>query len=327
MWVFLGVGIVWAVGLVFSTVPSSAEAARLSGEKIKSTLAGAVLELDTPLGTKVPVRFSKDGLMSGDAGALGAYLGADRDRGRWWVAEDRLCMKWFKWFEAAAHCFSLQMKGDLIHWQGQGGRSGTATIAVRPKEEPAAPTVIASDGAAVKKQETGREVSRLAQISSPAAAVGGAGDTNSQAATSPQEQIAPEAEQREAASTKRIAEAAVEKPAPRIETGKEVQARKPAAIPPLPVRAATRANSKPLPARRTFRVARVADDDFLNVRTGPSEYHMPIGAIAPDGGGIDIVGPCHGLWCPIRYGDTSGWVNSYYLAPEGPQPAILVGSR
>jgi len=324
MWAFLVVGIVWAVGLVFSTVPSSAEAARLSGEKIKSTLAGAVLELDTPLGTKVPVRFSKDGLMSGDAGALGAYLGADRDRGRWWVAEDRLCMKWFKWFEAAVHCFSLQMEGDFIHWQEQGGRSGTATIAVRPKEDPAAPTVIASDGAAKKRQEAGHEVSRLGQISSPAAAIGSAGD---KAAASPQKQIAPEAEHGEAAPTKRIAEAVVEKPAPRSEAGKEVQSRKPIAIPPLPVRSATRANSKPLPARRTFRVARVADDDFLNVRTGPSEYHMPIGAIAPDGRGINIVGPCHGLWCPIRYRDTSGWVNSYYLAPEGPQPAILVGSR
>lgn len=327
MWAFLVVGVVWAVGLVFSTVPSSAEAARLSGEKIKSTLAGAVLELDTPLGTKVPIRFAKDGMMNGEAGALGAYLGADRDRGRWWVSGDRLCMKWFKWFEAAVHCFSLQMKGDLIYWQEQGGRSGTATIAVRAKEELATPTVIASDGAAVKKLETGREVSRLAQISSPAAAVASAGDSNSQAAASEVKQITSEAEQREAAPIKRIAEAVVEKSAPRFETRKEVQARKPAAIPPLPVRAATRANSKPLPARRTFRVARVADDDFLNVRTGPSEYHMPIGAIAPDGRGIHIVGPCHGLWCPIRYGDTSGWVNSYYLAPEGPQPAILVGSR
>ena len=123
MWAFLVFGFLWAVGLTFSAAPGAAEPTRLSGEKIKTTFAGAVLELDTPLGTKVPIRFTKDGMMNGDAGALGAYLGADRDRGRWWVSGDHLCMKWFKWFEAAVNCFSLQLRGNRVYWQEQGAET------------------------------------------------------------------------------------------------------------------------------------------------------------------------------------------------------------
>ena len=141
MWGALFVG--WALAAGFSLLANAATAqpSKLVGESIKETITGAILELDTPLGTKVPVRFSSNGLMAGEAGPLGSYLGADRDRGRWWVANDRLCMKWFKWFEAGTHCFDLQQDGQQIWWQEQSGKSGTARIAGRFEEVPAATKV------------------------------------------------------------------------------------------------------------------------------------------------------------------------------------------
>jgi uncharacterized protein YraI len=72
----------------------------------------------------------------------------------------------------------------------------------------------------------------------------------------------------------------------------------------------------PVAAARTFRVVRVAEDDMLNVRSGPSEYTRPVGVIAPGGRGVTITGPCQGYWCPIRHGGIAGWVNSYYLEDD-----------
>jgi len=32
---------------------------------------------------------------------------------------------------------------------------------------------------------------------------------------------------------------------------------------------------------------------------------------------VQVTGECRELWCPIRYGRLTGWVNRYYLAEEG----------
>jgi hypothetical protein len=34
---------------------------------------------------------------------------------------------------------------------------------------------------------------------------------------------------------------------------------------------------------------------------------------------VRIIGACRELWCPIRHGRTTGWVNRYYLAEEAVQ--------
>jgi len=84
---------------------------------------------------------------------------------------------------------------------------------------------------------------------------------------------------------------------------------------------------RPAPALRTpsarvsswtssFRVVRVAMDDALVVRSGPSEFHAAIGAIPADGDGLQIIGDCRDPWCPIRHNGITGWVNRYYLAEE-----------
>src|SRR5690606_31981836 len=78
------------------------------------------------------------------------------------------------------------------------------------------------------------------------------------------------------------------------------------ATPPLPVRSVSvmRRSAPQNPNVRvpSFSVIRVAQDDVLNVRAGPSEYHQRIGALPPDCRGVRIIGSCHGLWCPIRHG-------------------------
>ncbi len=82
---------------------------------------------------------------------------------------------------------------------------------------------------------------------------------------------------------------------------------------------AARQHAAAKPARLKYRVQGVGYGDALNVRNGPSEYHPAIGTIPAEGRGVEIVGACRDLWCPIRHGRTTGWVNRYYLAEEGVQ--------
>jgi len=70
----------------------------------------------------------------------------------------------------------------------------------------------------------------------------------------------------------------------------------------------------------SFRVTRVAVDDALIIRSGPSEFHPSVGFIPPDGKGVLIVGDCRDVWCPVRHQRSKGWVNRYYLADENPSP-------
>ena len=74
--------------------------------------------------------------MSGEAGPLASTLGAAHDRGRWWINNDRLCVKWFRWFEAQTRCITVEHEGAKIYWREEGGESGTATI-TKSSPEPA----------------------------------------------------------------------------------------------------------------------------------------------------------------------------------------------
>ena len=108
--------------------PLAAEPMRLTGQAIKTTLPGSVLKLDTPLGTVVPISFGGNGIMSGDAGELASYLGSQKDRGRYWLTEDRICYKWFRWFSGEQHCLSIARDGKKIFWKRDDGETGTATL-------------------------------------------------------------------------------------------------------------------------------------------------------------------------------------------------------
>jgi hypothetical protein len=107
----------------------AAQMAALSGDAIKETVAGKTVDLDTPLGSPITVTYKENGSLSGTAGtALGVYLGASSDRGRWWVDNGRLCQKFFKWLEGETNCLRLKQDGQRIAWTRDDGKTGTATI-------------------------------------------------------------------------------------------------------------------------------------------------------------------------------------------------------
>jgi hypothetical protein len=101
----------------------------LGGENLKAMVAGKTVHLDTPLGVAIPITYHANGLMSGKAGVLEYFLGAQVDRGRWWISDGKLCQKWFKWLDAQPSCMRLKQDGDKIAWRRDDGLSGTATIA------------------------------------------------------------------------------------------------------------------------------------------------------------------------------------------------------
>ena len=109
------------MGAIFAGTAAAAEPVALTNQAIKDTVTGSVMHLDTPVGTKLPVRYADDGLISGEAGDLASYLGAASDRGRWWVEKNRLCHKWFKWFDAEVQCLQLRQDGQRIFWRSVRG--------------------------------------------------------------------------------------------------------------------------------------------------------------------------------------------------------------
>ena len=87
----------------------------LVGEALRQELIGSLLAIDTPLaGMVIPSEFRRIDLVSGEAGPLASTLGAARDRGRWWINNDRLCVKWFRWFEAQTRCITVEHDGAKI---------------------------------------------------------------------------------------------------------------------------------------------------------------------------------------------------------------------
>ena len=100
----------------------------LGDDNLKQAVAGKTVNLDTPFGVSIPITYHANGLMSGKAGVLEYFLGAEADRGKWWVANGKLCQKWFKWLDAQPSCMQLKRDGDKILWRRDDGLSGTATI-------------------------------------------------------------------------------------------------------------------------------------------------------------------------------------------------------
>jgi hypothetical protein len=115
--------------------PAYAQPVELGDEALKQTVVGKTVNLDTPFGVSIPITYHGNGLMSGKAGILESFLGAQADRGRWWVANGKLCQKWFRWLDAEPSCMQLKQDGNKILWRRDDGLSGTATIASAPPPE------------------------------------------------------------------------------------------------------------------------------------------------------------------------------------------------
>lgn len=99
----------------------------MNGEALRKALTGRTIHLSTPLGG-LPINFRPDGTMSSTAGGLASYTGSERDRGRWWIAADRLCQRWNTWLGGKSYCFKLRQQGGTVHWTRNDGLSGVVTI-------------------------------------------------------------------------------------------------------------------------------------------------------------------------------------------------------
>lgn len=162
------------ISLLSAATGARADPVPLSNDDLKRTVAGSVVEIDTPLGTTVPMRFGTDGLVSAEAGVLAPVLGSAKDRGRWWVDGDKLCTKWFRWFDAGVRCLSIALDGTRVHWRKiDDGETGTGTLvaAVTPGAEKKT-TVVAkaevakADGAPAKNPEPQSE-KRATRLAGP----------------------------------------------------------------------------------------------------------------------------------------------------------------
>lgn len=321
--------LVTVIGVLGGASAAIAEPVRMTSEDIKRAMPGALLEIDTPLRIAIPVKVGTDGLMSAEAGALGLTLGATKDRGRWWTEDDKLCMKWFRWFDAKPRCMVLHRDGNRVRWAEGSGESGTATITEAPS------LVAATPPRPAKKEKVAEPQATV--VSPPADAERAPSSTEA----APEQQFAtaglghmfapkPRPAEplmlgmREDASEPSIAPTG-EQPPLRIEEAAIEEPRQTKAAPavptPAPRKSAHRApptapQAEPQTTLVSFRVAGVGEGDTLNVRSGPSEYHLVVGAIPASGRGVQIIGACRDLWCPIRHGRLKGWVNRYYLAEE-----------
>ena len=104
-----------------------AEPSKPTGAALRQVVSGRTVLLDTSIGS-FPIRYRRDGTMTGQAPGFVASLGTAKDRGQWWVADDRLCQRWHRWLNAKQYCFKLQRVGAAVHWLRDDGLSGTATI-------------------------------------------------------------------------------------------------------------------------------------------------------------------------------------------------------
>ena len=319
---------------------------KLGASDLKETFTGSRVELDTPLGTTIPITFTGDGLMSGNAGSLASVLGAEQDRGRWWVKGDRLCYKWFRWFEAEEQCLTIHVKEERVFWRRDDGKRGTATIVER------APSVVVAEKPAVLPQRTAgrtppvavadavvkpkaqspvlKSPPRLAVRPKSAAERLGIPDeapadrglffVGLGLARALQSQLVVSSAEAAPAPRAKAKTASAKPPSERTATARKtaspITRQSPPAVPadpdspPVDTSPMETATAAPV----SFSVYGVEDDDVLNMRSGPSEEYAIIGVIPPNATNVRMAGRCIATWCEIQFRNARGWVNRYYLA-------------
>jgi hypothetical protein len=315
-----------ALTILGTATASLAEPQALSGPTLRAAVSGSTVEIDTPIGTKVPVKYGADNSVSGEAGSVAFFLGSAADTGRWWVAQDLLCHRWNIWFKAEKTCLKITRDGNKITWLRDDGDSGTATI--MPKA-----TTLAARQLSDRKSTLGGPVDTMpapARVAAPA----------------PLHQPVEDAAEELPAYVPAAADAAPVEPVPvqaapiaakapaLIRAGMTPQIKKkpvakvaalqPAAMPAAKQKVAKRSVARGATDAPTFWVYGVAENDVLNVRMGPSPEHDVVGAIPPQARGVRMAGACEGMWCLVQFGDQKGWVNRSYLVYEVPE---LVAAR
>ncbi len=304
----LTIGLVYGLVLlpayfVMASLPALSNTRDLTTGEIRRTITGAVIHMHTPLGTVVPVKYAVDGTLSGKAGAVAFFLGSATDTGKWWVKERQLCQKWNVWFKAKTRCIRVKRVGRKFYWRDGKGESGTATIV----SQPAPKTRVAK-----KRPQKVVKPRRIAKLKKPA--------RPSRNAFSGHRKVVP----------KGAAAAPIIVPKPQIalrpnrpNVGQQQVARQ--TLPAPAQSLGTQAQVSPEPFRqrhqRRFRVVGVRADDVLNMRARPNSESGVMAGIPAQARGVDLVGPCVGEWCRVRFADRLGWVHSAYMELEDPPAA------
>jgi Bacterial SH3 domain/Peptidase M15 len=278
----LKAGIMVACSICLTT-GSQADRVLLSGQEISRLFSGASIEIDTPLGSKMPVRYGQDGELFGRARQLTLYLGAMADTGRWWVSSDRLCHKWNRWLASEPQCFRLQKEGQLLRWWSQDGKSGTALI-TQPAIEAVSLTQASAEGRGPSPETTSTPAVALFAQAALMSTHGMTGTWQSSTAA---------------------AVPAAQQPAPMPTPS--------AAYPQAKAAAEPKGAVEP-----SYVVANVERGDVLNVRSGPSTEFDVVAALPPGSRGVSITGACRSGWCPVQHRGASGWVNRTYLVLDAP---------
>jgi hypothetical protein len=284
-----------AAACLCAATVAEAEPDRLSGQDVTALVAGATVAIDTPIGTKLPIRYTIDGKLFGQARDLASHLGAATDTGRWWITSDQLCHKWNRWFDSEPQCLRLTKKGRTIHWHSRDGNSGTAMVAV--------PAPIQTASVQPRAQvETKMHIAAPAPPPAPASSFVAAPPAEMLAGT---EQSLKSVEEKPMTETPSIDAAVIQTPStPVVSSG----------------------HPKPL-IQPLYAVTDVARGDVLNVRRGPSTEFDVIGELEPGSRGVLITGACRSEWCPVQHQSTSGWVNRMYLTNEEPRSSVPASQR
>lgn len=104
--------------------------APLRGARLRRTMAGSTLLYNTVYGEPATLVVHADGEITGAAG----YAGEDRDRGRWWIEDDRWFRQWGRWAYAEASGYRVVVDGDQLRWYGEDGLlADTAVITRQPR--------------------------------------------------------------------------------------------------------------------------------------------------------------------------------------------------
>lgn len=279
--------------LSFDGFAGRADAAEpLSGDTLRQQIPGAKIQIDTPLGSVIPVSYGADGSLEGKAGAVAFFLGSQRDSGKWWIQGSKLCQRWDTWFNGRVNCVRVYQSADnRIEWIDQDGEKGTGTIVELRKSAPAAPApdekLVRQVATAPPPRSEPRPVAAQSSVMAKTAEM-------QLAAPAPVHVSKPPApvkkQSRQAADTDKV------------ELARNVSSHGNSA--------GTRVHAA------TYRVVNVPSDDVLNVRNGPSPEARIVSTIQPRAIGVVMAGNCEGEWCLIRHGRSHGWVNRYFLASE-----------
>ena len=119
-----------AVALALPVTASLAEKVSLAGDTLRQAISGKTVFLKIS-GFELPINYASNGRMSGKMSAAAASFARGdgaQDRGKWWVAGDKLCQQWSSWMDGKSYCYRLSREGATVYWVRNDGRSGTARI-------------------------------------------------------------------------------------------------------------------------------------------------------------------------------------------------------